>query len=331
MSDVTCRNCGADLTGPYCAACGQKEEELRRPFWVLAEQSIEALLHIDHRFWHTLLALVARPGHLTREYIAGRRAGHFPPVRLFVIVTFAFFFAVWVSGVAILSFEPSNEIAAVPPVEEAGLTDAEERAIAAARQSGAVVIDGRPLGVTPVFFVKPDLSADRASKVQQFRADIEAAQAQAPDGDPMPEWVRRVSHGFTLVLENPMRMNLALKEWVPRILLLLVPVLAILMAFTFWWGARVFFIEHLMFSLHLHATLFAALTVMTAIVGVFGNLPYLWLVGPYCALYTFIAMAVAYGQPWWATVLRFLFVSLLYGILLVTSMAGAFTLALMEM
>jgi len=87
----TCRNCGAPVDGAYCAACGQ-ETALRLP--TLREFLREAAgryVALDGRFWRTMFALLARPGFLTREYLAGRRRRYIRPARLYLFATLIFF------------------------------------------------------------------------------------------------------------------------------------------------------------------------------------------------------------------------------------------------
>jgi hypothetical protein len=87
----TCRNCGAPVDGAYCATCGQ-ETALRLP--TLREFLREAAgryVAFDGRFWRTVFALLARPGFLTREYLAGRRRRYIRPARLYLFATLIFF------------------------------------------------------------------------------------------------------------------------------------------------------------------------------------------------------------------------------------------------
>jgi hypothetical protein len=87
----TCRNCGAPVDGAYCATCGQ-ETKLRLP--TLREFLREAAgryVALDGRFWRTVFALLARPGFLTREYLAGRRRRYIRPARLYLFATLIFF------------------------------------------------------------------------------------------------------------------------------------------------------------------------------------------------------------------------------------------------
>lgn len=47
--------------------------------------------HVDDRFWQTLYTLLLRPGVLTKEYFAERRARYLPPVRLYLVLSVLFF------------------------------------------------------------------------------------------------------------------------------------------------------------------------------------------------------------------------------------------------
>src|SRR5579862_5007507 len=78
-----CTNCGTPLTGKYCSGCGQRHHELPvHHFWHFVGEAFEDLTHADSRLWQTLIALLFRPGFLTREFLEGRRARYLPPVRL---------------------------------------------------------------------------------------------------------------------------------------------------------------------------------------------------------------------------------------------------------
>lgn len=87
-----CQNCGEPLAGRYCAACGQKDEQRILPLKELLHEVFHEILHLDARFLGTLLLLL-KPGALTLEYIEGRRVRWFPPFRLYLLVSLAFFAA----------------------------------------------------------------------------------------------------------------------------------------------------------------------------------------------------------------------------------------------
>ena len=86
-----CLNCGATLTGEYCAECGQRDIDLERPFPALAREVVEESLQLDGRAASTLFTLIRQPGELTRQYLAGRRRLYTSPLRLYLVVSVLFF------------------------------------------------------------------------------------------------------------------------------------------------------------------------------------------------------------------------------------------------
>ena len=94
----TCGNCGAPLTGRYCAACGQSREDICRPIWSLLTDTLDGLLSWDGRILTTFRHLYTRPGRVARDYVGGKRASFTPPVRLYIIASVIFFAAISLSG-----------------------------------------------------------------------------------------------------------------------------------------------------------------------------------------------------------------------------------------
>lgn len=85
-----CLNCGAPLTGAFCAACGQRSVPANPTVRELAGDTWSELTGYDGRIASTFRALL-QPGRLTTEYIQGRRARYLPPVRLYLIVSVLYF------------------------------------------------------------------------------------------------------------------------------------------------------------------------------------------------------------------------------------------------
>jgi hypothetical protein len=62
------------------------------------------VLSFDSRLSRSLAPLVAKPGFLTQEYLAGRRARYVPPLRLFVFFSLVMFLAIGLTGGAKINF-----------------------------------------------------------------------------------------------------------------------------------------------------------------------------------------------------------------------------------
>lgn len=86
-----CLNCGTELKGTYCHACGQKDQHRRIPLGHLLHDVFHDLWHFDTKVLGTLWLLIRRPGFLAAEYLEGRRVRHIPPFRLYVVISFITF------------------------------------------------------------------------------------------------------------------------------------------------------------------------------------------------------------------------------------------------
>jgi Protein of unknown function (DUF3667) len=116
-----CRNCGAALTGRYCADCGQAADVHMPTTLELVHQALEGITHSDSRLWGTLFLLWFKPGKLTLEFVAGRRARYLPPFRLYLVLSVIFFLlaSIWPMQVRYVSFDDSRA-ATVTPYPDCG-------------------------------------------------------------------------------------------------------------------------------------------------------------------------------------------------------------------
>ena len=85
-----CLNCGAELHGAFCAACGQRSVPADPTVAELAGDAWQELSGYDGRIAATFRSLL-RPGQLTIEYVAGHRARYLPPVRLYLTLSVMYF------------------------------------------------------------------------------------------------------------------------------------------------------------------------------------------------------------------------------------------------
>ena len=85
-----CINCGTELVGAYCHACGQ-QGHLHRTIGAFMHDLLHGALHFEGKLWRTLPMLVLKPGRLTRRYIDGERARFVSPMALFLFTVFLMF------------------------------------------------------------------------------------------------------------------------------------------------------------------------------------------------------------------------------------------------
>jgi hypothetical protein len=96
--EIACPNCGRRFIGSFCPNCGQEAAEPRQPILHYVRELLGSFFDLDARLWKTFGRLVARPGFLTVEWFAGRRARYVPPLRLFVFTALVFFAVIAATG-----------------------------------------------------------------------------------------------------------------------------------------------------------------------------------------------------------------------------------------
>lgn len=334
-----CANCSSTLSGPYCAHCGQKATDYHRPFWWIAGEFLDAVFSFDSRTFRTIWLLFGEPGEFTRRYNSGQRASLLPPFRLFLIATVIFFLALQATGLALVTINPKT--VAIPDGEAAKVL---QDLKADGTEGLTISADGKTVtGVEFNFFVPVDESKPHATLTpeqrKQFEEGRKALQKGAQDAkDPdeklvlgsMSGYTDRVMQGFEHAMEDPLKLNGPLNVWLPRVMLLLVPVFALLLAVMHWYP-RVYYVEHLIFALHIHTVLFFALALLVIVAGVTGEVGFLGLaIGPILAVYLWMAMKKVYGRGVFFTSVKFLVIMLVYSTILTASLSLAFLQALSE-
>ncbi|WP_018996735.1 DUF3667 domain-containing protein [Hirschia maritima] len=227
-----CQNCGTELTGPYCHACGQLADDFHRPIWSLVREGFTDLLSLDGRLWKTLPQLLFRPGHVTRQYIDGKRASQVPPFRLYLIASLIFFSTFFLFG-------PSGDdvetlFGATPSAQEAC-----EKGREAAQND-------------------PDALAKIEEMCQQAKENAleERTIGQINLGEGREELSKRIQENGDMLLKEPQRFWLLVQSWAPRIAFLLLPFLVIGLAVLFPFKRNVYVYDHVVLSLHYLTMLF---------------------------------------------------------------------------
>src|SRR4051812_14111428 len=86
-----CLNCGTELAGPFCAQCGQRDIPPYPSVRELVTDAFWELSGWDGRFAATVRTLVRTPGHLTVDFLEGRRARFISPLRLYLLASLLYF------------------------------------------------------------------------------------------------------------------------------------------------------------------------------------------------------------------------------------------------
>lgn len=88
-----CLNCKTTLRGKYCHFCGQKKIDAHQDsFLHTLPHFLGDFIHFDSQIFKTAIPLLFKPGFLVNEYLDGKRVRYFHPIRMYIFLSFLFFF-----------------------------------------------------------------------------------------------------------------------------------------------------------------------------------------------------------------------------------------------
>jgi hypothetical protein len=91
-----CANCHHTFNevNNYCPNCGQENHTHKLPIKHFAIELVESLTHFDTKIFRTFKEMVTKPGLVTKNYNSNKRARYVPPIRIYVFMSFIFFFLI---------------------------------------------------------------------------------------------------------------------------------------------------------------------------------------------------------------------------------------------
>jgi hypothetical protein len=345
---TSCTNCSASMgaADKWCATCGQKAYQGPPSFWHMLGEFFETVFSLDNRLFRTLAYLVI-PGRLTNFFLAGKQKPYFHPLRLF--------FVSGVLMVAAYSLYTSQRVG-----DTLDKTMEERRAKAYAHRFGGDLREGMDSIKTSFPETTVVAATDSllhllgyltVAKSDSFFMDFMAyegglsfrsKQILLLNDDyqllPPSELVEiyNVEGIFQqYIFKQNIRINRLNLTGLTTIMsqliwgfLLLVPMAALLLKLLYIRRKRRY-VEHFIFTLHIHSFLF-----LTQFLGALGLLIFdaPWLVvlsGVATAIYFLLALKRVYGQGWWKTLIKAVLLSWGYFVLAVFALSMAAVLAVL--
>ncbi|KCZ92391.1 DUF3667 domain-containing protein [Hyphomonas johnsonii] len=332
-----CLNCGKPLEGTYCYDCGQSAQSLRRPFWALLGESMETLFSLDGRIARTLPDLLIHPGRMTRAYLDGKRARFIPPFRLYVLASLVFFIILPLMMGQRISLVPNGEqnfedarAGIEQSFQDGDMTDAEyESAIQAVDRAEELWRGGIPGLVTPT--PPAPEGADPAPLAPQDewagfmpKQTLETLRAAGEQGD--EDAARLVE-----IMDEPGQLAEQTQRWIPRMMFVLLPVYACLLALVYIWRRQFLFFDHLIVSLHFHSAMFFAMALGALLAPVIGVGWVVLALLVYSNAYLYRLNRVVYGRGKFSSLVRTLTLDGIYFIILMTALLTAVILGALSL
>lgn len=327
-----CLNCGTGLKGPFCYYCGQPDRNFMRFFPALLRDLMEDLLDLDSRFMRTIKPLLFKPGRLTRDYMEGRRFRYAPPMRLYIFSSIVFFvLAAFLSTDGVTVNNTSNEVgtAQVTQISEDQQQDIES-ALNNIPADVREQIDIEQIQAE----IKENEEDEDGFKLDdiQFNEEPWDRETNPVDIKWLPTWLNdRINDEIEgspkkaeQISENPNLIVDKVFDILPATMFILLPLVALILKFWYLFAKR-YYVEHLIYSLHIHSFLFVSLililleSIANPLLAEHGYPAVAtgtsWLaigIITWIPVYMFISLRVVYQQGWFMTVGKSVFIGLSY-------------------
>ena len=340
-----CLNCGTRLKGQYCGVCGQRARNRLISLWELISDAFGDLLEIDSRVWRTLIPLLVRPGHLTRDYLEGRRVRYMPPFRTYLVLSVIFF--------VVAFFDPRDDLGLLfepepAPTPEEAAENATQAAAAKKEFLDELAAEGIIVGneVPDDAQRGDDELADPADAINsgfniQIDDDTGVCNVEGGDLEDLPEWfkkrftperIKEVCEKATA--DGGKSFGDLLLDNIPVALIVLLPLMALVLKI-FYPLSRRYFVEHLLFVIHYHAFFFLIL-ILQILFARFAALIHIRGLGQllavaatfYIPVYLYMAMRRVYGQGRILTFIKYVGLVIAYTLGAMLTMLGAVLFAL---
>jgi hypothetical protein len=287
-----CRNCGAPLEGEYCSHCGQREGRGDLHFSEAIGELADDVVAWDSRLWRTLWPLVFKPGYLTAEFIAGRKARYVAPFRLYLIISFVLFLVISASDHTIsVGREDSSGEVLVAPIEI-----------------------GDPNAVT---------TADVSSGTDR---EIDLADENSPQW--LQDLDQRLEDNASTIQQEPGDFLDKILERLPQTMFFMLPLFALLLRLCYLFSPF-HYLQHLVFALHYHSffyLLYLIATIIELLGWHAGDIIFLLFL-----IYLPLALRRAYSSGTGGAIGKSLFIYPSYAIMLLMGFAAVLLLTLLLM
>jgi len=329
-----CENCGAELQGHWCAQCGQPAIDYRRSFRHVIADLLDEFLNWDSKFFATIALLIFKPWRLTNEFLAGKRVRYANPLRLYLLASILFFFAVNF-GAKGIHFDASKLGSKDRAELEADLKntdlppEAREKLQALLQESSP---SPAPSPATSASSPAPSAQTDQQKK--QYGKIGErpfVAFDDAKSTTPFERWIE--GRAKEKMGEHGTKMGLFISTLfsnLPYMMLCCIPLFAFVLK-VLYVRRHIFYIDHLIYALHIHTFFYTAvMLIVLATIGLnrFASGPiagsmiaFLW-IGFVTQI--FLSIRFVYRQGWFISIFKFLFGGFVYLIVLVLALAVTF-------
>jgi len=336
-----CENCGAPLTGHYCGQCGQAAVDYRRSFRYVIADVLDSFLNWDSKFFTTIALLIVKPWRLTNEFLAGKRVRYVNPLRLYLLASILFFFAVnyGAKGLRVdaskLGQKDRAELEAELKKED--LPPAAREKLEALLREPEAQASPTNVSPSPPVTASPPAQSNHEQKQEYGKIGERPFVVfdQAKSTTPFERWIE--ARAKEKMGEQGTKMGLfiaTLFSNLPYMMLCCIPLFAFVLKILYI-RRHTFYIDHLIYALHIHTFAYTAIMlIVLATIGLTRTAPgavagwiiaLLWIA---FAVQIFLSIRRVYRQGWFISTFKFLLGGFMYLIVILAALAATFFVTL---
>ena len=339
-----CENCGAELQGHWCAQCGQPAIEYRRSFRHVVADLLNEFLNWDSKFFTTIALLILKPWRLTNEFLAGKRVRYVNPLRLYLLASILFFFAVNYATKGVKfepgKLEPKDRAELEAELKNEDLPPAAREKLAALLRESSPSPASEPSTNTPSPVPSGSPNASPSSPAPETMHKKQYGKIGerpfvfsdgAKSSTPFERWIE--GRAKEKMGEHGTKMGLfisTLLSNLPYMMLCCIPLFAFVLK-VLYIRRGIFYIDHLIYALHIHT--FAYTGIMLIVLATIGLnrvapgsiagwiIALLWIA---FVVQIFLSIRRVYRQGWFISIFKFLFGGFVYLMVLVAALVATF-------
>lgn len=306
---------------------------------------LNEFLNWDSKFFATIALLIVKPWRLTNEFLAGHRMRYVHPLRLYLLASILFFFAINYWGKSIhlqagnLTPETRAEIKA--ELDKENLTPEQRAKVEQALNMAnmppevAAIMAAKRKDTTPEETATPQATPTSKETTTPLVDPSPAFFQSGKPSTPFERWIE--ARAKEKMGEHGTKMGLFISTLfsnLPYMMLCCIPLFAFVLKILYI-RRHVFYIDHLIYALHIHT--FAYTGIMLIVLSTIGLnrvipgpiagwiIALLWIA---FVVQIFLSIRRVYRQGWFISIFKFFFGGLAYLIVLVAALAATFFVTL---
>jgi hypothetical protein len=301
----SCLNCGKPVSEEmeYCPNCGQKNRNTKLPLKTFISDFFEDYFTVDAKFFRSIGKLIFSPGSLTREFNSGKRKTYIAPFRLYIFISFVFFFILAIHNKYNGGYQ-NNSI-----IEFGDSEDEENDAISDSSDTAQLILPDDSVGT--------EVDEDEKSLEVNLDEDPETSEFEAF----LEERARRAN-------ENPDLFIQSFFKATSITMFVMLPFFGLLL-YLFHFRRFKFYVEHLVHSVHYHSFLFVIFLFALLASWIFNWNGFSWIF-LIALIYLILSLRSSYQQSYLKAILKALALLLIYvlfiGFAMVLVLIGAILL-----